>query len=52
MYQISSCSCRMMGKTSNMDSATSGASRQLVPPKVTWDVFCPAPKQSKTAQPR
>ena len=41
----------MTGKTSNIRRAVLGSRRQSRPPKVTWDTFCPAPKQSKTVQP-
>lgn len=50
-YQSSSCSCRTMGNIANICVAVWGASRQSRPPKVTWETCCPAPKQSKTAQP-
>jgi hypothetical protein len=42
----------MTGNTANIADADSGERRQSVPPKVTCETFCPAPKQSKTVQPR
>lgn len=41
----------MTGNTPNIEGAESGARRQSRPPKVIWETFCPAPKQSKTVQP-
>ena len=35
-YQSISCSCRITGRTANCAAASSGASRQVRPPKVTW----------------
>ncbi len=44
-------SCRITPNTANIDAAVSGDSRQSRPANVTWTTCCPAPKQSKTAQP-
>src|ERR1022692_941286 len=41
----------MIMTPSTIRSADSGTRRQSRPPKVTWATFCPAPKQSYTAQP-
>jgi hypothetical protein len=51
-YQSISCSCRTALNAANIGPVDSGFSRQLVPPKSPWDTFWPAPKQSKTVQPR
>ena len=50
-YQSSSCSCRMIGNTSNICCAACGVARQSRPPNVTWETCWPAPKQSYTVQP-
>src|SRR5690606_8244117 len=36
----------------NIRSRVSGRSRQLMPANNRWETACPAPKQSKTVQPR
>ena len=48
----SSCSCRMTPNTANIGSAVVRVrAANCVRRNVTWATFCPAPKQSYTAQP-
>jgi len=41
----------MIVNTVNICPPMRGVRRQSCPPKVIWETFCPAPKQSYTVQP-